>query len=516
MKMFSRCRGLSSLLLIAGMVAVATAADEGFQSLFDGRSLEGWEGNPQFWRVEDGTITGQTTKENPTSGNTFLICARRPSTTSSCDSNTASWAATRAFNIAAGKLKNGLCRDTRPTSTPAPTMPGILYEERGRGILAGRGKKVVIHEDGRLEEVGTTTDERTILDDLKKEDWNEYRIIAQGNRLVHAINGHETIEVVDNQTSKRSMSGLLALQLHAGPPMKVQFKDIQLKKLPVAAASSDSSTTAPKKIVFLAGGPSHGYGSHEHHAGCLLLARYLHENLPGYETVVHREGWPSAGLAGLEGADAIVVFCDGGGGQLLIPHLEEVNTLMDQGVGLALLHYAVEVPKGEAGDALLRWVGGYFEMNWSVNPHWLAEFKQLPEHPITRGVRPFAIEDEWYFHMRFRPQLEGVTPILSAHPPSGMNWPDGARSGNPSVRAALQRGEAQHLAWVCERPDGGRGFGFTGGHWHRNWGDDNFRKVVLNGIVWAAHGQVPEGGVGGSTPSAEELEANQDEPKPGT
>jgi type 1 glutamine amidotransferase len=391
------------------------------------------------------------------------------------------------------------------------TYAGILYEERGRGILARRGKKVVIHEDGRLEDVGVTTEEQTIIDVLKKEDWNEYHIIAQGNHLIQSINGHVTVEVIDNQTSKRSLSGLLGLQLHAGPPMKVQFKDIQLKRLPADAESADSTAAPGKKVVFLAGGRSHGTGSHEHYAGCRLLARYLEENLPGYQTDVYR-GWPSEGLAALEGADAVVVFCDGGGGHLLIPHLDELNTLMDQGVGLACLHYAVEVPKGEAGDAFLRWLGGYFEVNWSVNPHWRAEFKQLPQHPITRGVRPFAIEDEWYFHMRFRPLMEGVTPILSAHPPAGRKWqwPDGARSGNPSVRAALERGEAQHLAWASERPDGGRGFGFTGGHWHRNWAEDNFRKTVLNGIVWVARGQVPEGGVGGKTPTAEELEANQD------
>ena len=165
--------------------------------------------------------------------------------------------------------------------------------------------------------------------------------------------------------------------------------------------------------------------------------------------------------------------------------------LLQEGVGLACLHFAVEVPQGKAGDAFLRWLGGYFELNWSVNPMWRPEFNQLPDHPITRGVQSFSIEDEWYFHMRFRPQLAGVTPILSAVAPADRNWPDGPRSGNAAVRQAIDRGEPQHVAWACERADGGRGFGFTGGHWHRNWGDDNFRTVVLNGIAWTAGAEIP-------------------------
>ena len=86
---------------------------------------------------------------------------------------------------------------------------------------------------------------------------------------------------------------------------------------------------------------------------------------------------------------------------------------MDKGIGLVCIHYAVEVPKGEIGDRMLDWLGGYFEPNWSVNPHWTASFDELPEHPITRGVEPFEINDEWYYHMRFRPEMEGVTPILT-------------------------------------------------------------------------------------------------------
>jgi hypothetical protein len=195
-------------------------------------------------------------------------------------------------------------------------------------------------------------------------------------------------------------------------------------------------------------------------------------------------------------------------------HLDEFDALAKEGVGLVCIHYAVEVPKGPGGQRLADWTGGYFEPNWSVNPHWTAHYKSLPEHPVTRGVKPFSINDEWYYHMRF---LEGsdVTPLLTDLPPGEtLSRPDGTHSGNPAVRAAIARQEPQHMAWARQRPDGGRGFGITGGHVHWNWGNDDFRKLVLNAIVWAARLEVPAEGVPSKPLTVEELEANQDEPKP--
>lgn len=236
--------------------------------------------------------------------------------------------------------------------------------------------------------------------------------------------------------------------------------------------------------------------------------------MPGFQTEVVTEGWPEDESV-LDDADAIVLYCDGAGGHPALPHRETLASLMDRGVGLACLHFAVEVPAGQSGDDFLNWIGGYFELGWSVNPHWIARFDPLPDHPITHGVEPFAINDEWYYHMRFRPEKKDVTPILTAVPPaSTLSRPDGPRSGNPEVRQAVDAGHPQHVAWAFERPDGGRGFGFTGGHVHWNWGDDNFRKVVLNAIVWIAGGDVPPQGVPSPTPTRAELEANQDEPKP--
>jgi hypothetical protein len=177
---------------------------------------------------------------------------------------------------------------------------------------------------------------------------------------------------------------------------------------------------------------------------------------------------------------------------------------------LACLHYAVEPTKEKGEKEFLDWIGGCFEINRSVNPTWNADFKELPKHPITSGVNPFKIYDEWYFYMRFRDGMSGVTPILSAvAPESTMSRPDGTHSGNPDVRASVKKGEAQHMAWACERADGGRGFGFTGSHYHKNWGNNDFRKLVLNAILWTAKAEVPAEGVP-SQVTEEDLKQNLD------
>jgi hypothetical protein len=247
----------------------------------------------------------------------------------------------------------------------------------------------------------------------------------------------------------------------------------------------------------------------------MLLSKSLdNSGLPIASTVYHY-GWPQDPAA-LEGVDCIVMYGDGGDGHMVIPHLEQADALAKQGVGIVCLHYAVEVPKGPAGEKLLEWIGGYFETHWSVNPHWTARFTKYPEHPITRGVKPFEIEDEWYYHMRFREGMRGVTPILTDLPPEeSLQRPDGPHSGNPAVRAAFVRKEPQHMAWAAERDDGGRGFGFTGGHVHWNWSEPNFRKVVLNAIAWCAKVDVPPDGVPDRPKTLAELEENNDEPPPG-
>lgn len=491
----------------------ADAQESGFRPIFDGESLQGWSGDESFWQVKNSAIVAESTPENPCKKNTFLVWK---------DGRLDDFELKLKFKISGSESANSgiqfrsqIAEDGHVVGYQADIdlagqWLGACYDEHGRGTLAKRGEKIVMTAEGRqVQSPAGQPSAEEVLESVKPGEWNTYHIIARGNEITLKLNDLVSTTFVDNNKQERDFSGVLALQLHSGPPMKVEFKDIHLKRLPL--------TDGRKKVVFVAGTRSHGYFSHEHNAGCLLLAKALEESGLPVETAVYTNGWPSDSTA-FDNADTIVSYCDGGGRHYLNPRLEEFDALMNKGVGLACLHYGVEVPKGPSGEHFLKWIGGYFEPYWSVNPHWDANFTQLPDHPITNGVKPFEIRDEWYYHMRFRENMEGVTPILTDLPPrETLNRKDGSHSGNPHVRAAvLERKEPQHVAWAYDRPDGGRGFGFTGGHFHKNWQDDNFRKVVLNAILWTAGGDVPEDGIPSETPTQEELEANQDFPKPGT
>jgi hypothetical protein len=296
-----------------------------------------------------------------------------------------------------------------------------------------------------------------------------------------------------------------------------------------------------KNVLLIAGRPSHGAGEHEHNAGIQLLAAGLKQgaaNLVDLEVSLGGQ-WPTD--AAIAKADAIVIYSDGGNGHPALPHLDQLAKKMAAGCGFVCLHYAVEPAYERAGWLSVDgkpvspppagrssvgkgavefkdWLGGYFEQHWSVNPHWLADFKSLPDHPASRGVKPFATSDEWYFNMRFRDGMDGVTPILAAVAPEAtMNRGMGTHNGNPEVRQqVLEAKQPQVVAWAVERKDGGRGFGFTGGHFHKGWANDNQRTLVLNAIVWSAKAEVPAGGITTKF-TDEELAANQDpkgKPKP--
>ncbi len=275
-----------------------------------------------------------------------------------------------------------------------------------------------------------------------------------------------------------------------------------------------------KKVIFLAGAPSHPGGQHEHRAGLMLLQKCL-AGVPRLKIEVHNfdRGWVEDERV-FDGAAAIVVYADGGGGHPLLQadRLAKIEKLMAKGVGLGLLHYAVEPTKEKGEKEFIAWTGGAFETYYSVNPIFDGEFKSFPTHPITRGVKPFGSKDEWYYHNRFRENMAGVTPILTLVPPmSSLNRPnppkpDDAprlREGNPSVYAAVLAQEPQTVMWVTERPDGGRGFGFSGGHFHTGWAGADQRKVVLNAIVWLAKLEVPANGIE-STVTPEDMQANLD------
>ncbi len=230
-----------SVVCALGVGAGTAVAEEGWESLFDGETLKDWDGNPKFWSVQDGSITGETTKENPTEGNTFLVWT---------GGEVGDFELKLQYRILPGDPDNpgansGIqYRSFRIDGAPdawriggyqadmeaGDTWSGILYGENFRGILAKRGEKTEIGEDGAPKVVEQFGDSAEIQGKILKEDWNEYHITAEGFHFVHRINGTVTAECTDNDTDMRRASGLLALQLHAGPPMKVQFREIQLKR----------------------------------------------------------------------------------------------------------------------------------------------------------------------------------------------------------------------------------------------------------------------------------------------
>jgi hypothetical protein len=261
-----------------------------------------------------------------------------------------------------------------------------------------------------------------------------------------------------------------------------------------------------KKLVMLAGRPSHGVLEHEFNAGTLLLKKCL-DGVPGLEVDFYKNGWPSSEKA-FDGASGIFLFADGGGGHPFIQNdrLAILADFMKRGVGLMCAHYAVEVPKDRGGKEFQEWIGGYYEHGWSCNPMWKPEFTTFPSHEITRGVKPFSVRDEWYFNMRFRPGMQGVTPILTAKPSDATRDGPYVYPRGPYEHIQKARGQSEAMMWAVERLDGGRGVGFTGGHYHRNWRDDNFRKVVLNAAAWICNLPVPANGIASEASDAEIME----------
>ena len=227
---------------LLSLLVLATFAHAGEKNLFNGKDLTGWKGQPEFWSVKDGAITGHTTAEVSVKENTFLIW----------DGQVGDFELNFKYKIvdangtAAGFGNSGMqyrSKVVKPEYSvvsgyqadfeTGKTFSGILYEEKGRGILAQRGQKVVIHEGDaadkpKIEVTGEVGKSDEIQAAIHPADWNDYKIIAKGGHLQHFINGKQTVDVTD-ETAIGAKTGILALQLHAGAPMTVQFKDIILK-----------------------------------------------------------------------------------------------------------------------------------------------------------------------------------------------------------------------------------------------------------------------------------------------
>jgi len=233
-------------ILALSVLAITSAAED--KPLFNGKDLTGWEGNPKLWSVQDGTITGKTGEDGDTKikHNTFLVWK---------GGNVGDFELSLKYRIEKGnsgiqyrsKLQapgefGPIVGGYQADFEAGKTYSGILYEERGRGILAQRGQQTKIvaqvkkaddskAKDFNVEVTGSVGDSNEIQSSIKNEDWNEYKVIAKGNHLQHFINGKKTVDVTDEDSAHAAKDGILALQIHQGPPMVVQFKDIVLKEL---------------------------------------------------------------------------------------------------------------------------------------------------------------------------------------------------------------------------------------------------------------------------------------------
>ena len=263
-------------------------------------------------------------------------------------------------------------------------------------------------------------------------------------------------------------------------------------------------TTDPKlaKIVLLAGSVSSKPGGHEYFAGCAILANALKQTT-GVWPVMAAEGWPKDERI-FDGARAIVVYADGGA---KLPFLEaarweKVKSLVSKGTGFVMLHQAVDVPEDRA-EEIQSWLGGVFKKDIGCRGHWDMSFDTFPKHAITRGVTPFSAPgDGWLYNLHFAP---GAVPVIAGQ------VPDKART---SADAKAHAGRAETIGWAFERADGGRSFAFTGADWHTNWQAEGQRRLVVNGILWSAKIEIPEGGAPVAFDAADITKNWDDKPKP--
>ncbi len=267
-----------------------------------------------------------------------------------------------------------------------------------------------------------------------------------------------------------------------------------------------------KKLVIIAGKPSHPPGFHEFHAGALLFKKCLSET-EGLLVEVHPNHWVSDN-ATLEDADGLVIYADGGDGHPALVDPENtklIEALAERGAGIMMVHYAVQcADEGPSNEIFQRWIGGVYEAGFSANPIWEADYKKFPSHPISNGISPFKIKDEWYFSIRFPENQTHFTPILVSKPSDETRDGPYVHPKGPYPHIQARKGEEETMMWSTVRPGGGRGVGFTGGHFHKNWADDQFRKIVLNAMLWICQMDVPENGVESSV-TAEDMAANLDD-----
>ncbi|MBA62580.1 MAG: hypothetical protein CMJ76_09470 [Planctomycetaceae bacterium] len=218
------------LVCIFALLSTSLIQGQEFTSIFNGKDLSGWSGDKALWSVKEGVITGVTNKEEPISHNKFLIWEGsvkdfvfKAQFRLTGNNNSGVQYRSQRFGDEAAYRVRGYQADIHAN----PPYTGMLYDEGGRGIVAQRGQKVIVNKEGKVEVKGETSE--AIEEDLSK--WNTIEIECIGNHLVHKINGKVTVDITDNDEKNREFEGILALQIHAGSPMTIEFKDLQIKHI---------------------------------------------------------------------------------------------------------------------------------------------------------------------------------------------------------------------------------------------------------------------------------------------
>ena len=250
---------IRTLIALTALATTAFAAEDGFKPLFNGKDLKGWDGNPELWKVESGTLVGTTSGPEHLAYNQFLIWRGgtvknfelRAKIKQSGNNSGIQYRSKELPEVGKWSIGGYQC-DVHPTAE----NNAMLYDERGRGIVAKNGQSVIIAPNG---DKFLTAQRAPVA--VNVAEWNEYTVIAQGNKLTHKVNGQITAEIIDHQASERELEGLLALQIHRGPAMRVEIKDVLLKALPDGGVLSPEQAPVPadaKKIEAAKAAPKKG------------------------------------------------------------------------------------------------------------------------------------------------------------------------------------------------------------------------------------------------------------------
>lgn len=514
------CFVIATVLLVGVTDSCIYGADEtGFEVIFDGKTLKGWDGDPAIWRVEDGCITGETTAAKPLKANTFIIWrgGELRDFELKCEykivggSTGNSGIQYRSFELPDRKWGIG---GYQADLEAGDKYSGILYGENFRGILGERGQKTVIRADHKPEVVGSVGDSQEIGKSIRKEDWNEYHITARGFHFVQKINGVVTVEVTDEDEQMRRAAGLLALQAHVGPPMKVQFRNIRLKTLRPSGSNQSwieyparegTGAGAGKRVVLISGDEEYRSEDMLPQLGKILSQRhgfscrvvFAIDPKTGEINPGQRDNIP--GLEALNEADLMVIFTRFR--NLPVDQMRSIEKYVMAGkpvVGIRTATHAFEIPEGPYA-------------------HWSWRFSSPEKKSLESGFGRIVLGETWISHhgkhghestrgvpvvgQENHPILRGVRDVWAATDVYGVRLPlpdrctalllgqvlQGMDPSAPPVEGA-RNNPAMPVAWTQEYqfPDGlpGRAFTTTMGA-PQDFANAGFRRLLVNACYWA-------------------------------